>query len=276
MRRSKVLTKISSDVPAFGTALHLNSPDVYEMTALMGFDAIWLDMEHHATGLESMVHLIRAARAGDADVVVRPAKGEFMRMGRMLEAGANGIMYPRCSSAEEAREVVKWAKFAPVGRRGCDASGPDVPYLLTPLNQYLAEANRETFVIIQIEDPEALDHVDEIAAVPGVDMVMLGPGDFSILSGIPGEFDHPLVLAAQEKIIQATLKAGKPWAATCSTIQKAKEFADRGARLLFHGCDIVFIKQALDKMKSDLSLAFDQIAPPSPGNGAATHYQEAR
>ncbi|UUO07837.1 aldolase/citrate lyase family protein [Blastopirellula sp. J2-11] len=276
MRRSKVLAKIQNDAPAFGTALHLNSPDVYEMAGLMGFDAIWFDMEHHATSMESAANLIRAARAGGADVVARPAKGEFMRMARMLEAGANGIMYPRCCSAAEAAELVQWAKFAPLGKRGCDASGPDVPYLLTPLTDYLVQANQETFLIVQVEDPEALEHVDAIAAVPGVDMVMLGPGDFSIMSGIPGQFDHPLVREAQEKVVQACRKAGKPWAATCGSIAQAKEFADRGARLLFHGCDIVFIKQALDKIKADLAVAFDQPAISPTDNGSAKHYQEAR
>lgn len=276
MRRSKVLAKIQNDSPAFGIALHLNSPDVYEMTGLMGFDAIWLDLEHHATSMETTVQLIRAARAGGADVIARPAKGEFMRTARMLEAGASGIMYPRCTSAEEAAELVQWTKFAPLGKRGCDASGPDVPYLLTPLPEYLSKANQETFLIVQLEDPESLEHVDAIAAVPGVDMLMLGPGDFSILSGIPGQFDHPLVLAAQEKVIQACQKAGKPWAATCGSIAQAREFADRGARMLFHGCDIVFVKQALDKIKTDLATAFDQPAPASLDNGAGKHYQETR
>ncbi|PQO30153.1 HpcH/HpaI aldolase family protein [Blastopirellula marina] len=276
MRRSKVLAKLQEDAPAFGTALHLNSPDVYEMTALMGFDAIWIDMEHHATSMESAVNLFRAARAGGADIVARPAKGEYMRMARMLEAGANGIMYPRCCSAAEAAEVVQWMKFAPEGKRGCDASGPDVPYLLTPLTEYLQTANQETFLIIQLEDPESLAHAEEIAAVPGVDMLMLGPGDFSILAGVPGQFDHPLVLEAQETVIQACRNAGKPWAATCSSIAKAKEYADQGARLLFHGCDIVFVKQALDQIKAEIAETFDKPARLPLGNGSAKHYQEAR
>ncbi|MCC9605537.1 aldolase/citrate lyase family protein [Blastopirellula sp. JC732] len=276
MRRSKVLAKVRNDVPAFGTALHLNSPDVYEMAGLMGFDAIWLDMEHHATTVESAANLIRAARAGGADVVARPAKGEYMRLGRMLEAGASGIMYPRCCSAEEAAEVVQWMKFAPLGKRGCDASGPDVPYMLTPLTEYLTAANEETFLIIQLEDPESLQHVDAIAAVPGVDMLMLGPGDFSILSGIPGQFDHPLVLEAQEKVIQAALNAGKTWAATCGSVAQAKAFADRGARMLFHGCDIVCVKQGLEKIKNEMAQALNQPIPGILGNGAAKHYQETR
>ncbi|MEW4563222.1 aldolase/citrate lyase family protein [Bremerella sp. JC770] len=275
MSKSKVLANLRRHEPSLGVALHINSPDVFEMTSQLGFDAIWLDMEHHATGLESAVNLIRAARIGGADVVVRPGKGEFMRLGRMLEAGAKGIMYPRCSSAEEAREVVQWAKFAPVGKRGCDASGPDANFMLTPLDTYLEQANEETFLIIQIEDPQALDHVDEIAAVEGVDMLMLGPGDFSILSGFPGQFDHPRLLAAHEKVIAAAENMGKRWAATCGSIAQAKEYVQRGAGLVFHGCDLVFLKQCLTKTVLEWSTA-DGMPTAAPNAESLKNYQEAQ
>src|SRR5262245_10941379 len=160
------------------------------MAALMGFDGIWMDMEHHFYTLEKAADLMRAARIGaGADIVARPAKGEFMRMARMLEAGATGIMYPRCDGPDEAREVVRWAKFAPLGQRGFDGIGPDAPYCTMPFADYIAEANQQTFVLIQIEDPKAVEQAEAIASVAGVDMLMLGPADFSVLSGIPGRFD---------------------------------------------------------------------------------------
>src|SRR5262245_6407551 len=164
MKASRVLGKVRSGGPALGVALHLTDPAVFELAGLMGFDAIWMDMEHHYYSLEAAANMMRAARVGGADIVARPAKGEFMRMARMLEAGANGIMYPRCDSAEEAREVVRWAKFAPLGRRGFDGAGPDVPYLLTPMPQYVREANEQTFVLIQLEEPHAVERAEEIAA----------------------------------------------------------------------------------------------------------------
>lgn len=275
MRRSKVLEKIRQDTPAFGMSLHLSSPDLFELAGLMGFDSIWLDMEHHAVSMESAANLMRGARVGGADVVARPGKGEFMRMGRMLEIGASGIMYPRCETPEEAAEVVRWSKFAPLGERGCDASGADVPFLLKPLDQYLEDANRETFLIVQIEDAKALDRVEEIASVPGIDMLMLGPGDFSILSGIPGQFDHPLVQGAQHRVIEAAKSAGIHWAATCGSAAQAKKYAERGAGLIFYGCDLVMVKQGFDRIKSEL----DEIATFSTSalesNGKSKHYQES-
>lgn len=264
MRTSRVLSKLRSGETSLGVTLHLTDPTVFELAGLMGFDAIWMDMEHHGYSLETAANLIRGARVGGTDVITRPGKGEFMRMSRMLELGAAGIMYPRCDSAAEAREVVRWAKFAPLGQRGFDGAGADAPFLLTPMARYLREANEQTFIIIQIEDQSALDQAEEIAAVPGVDMLMLGPADFSILSGVPGEFTHPKVLGAYEKVAQAAKKAGKSWAAIAGTVETGRTMIDMGARLLFHSADIVLIKNGFERVQADfgakLGLRFSRPA----------------
>src|SRR5687767_472381 len=181
MRRSQIKSKLRRNEPALVTCLHLTDASLHEMTSLMGFDGVWLDMEHHGYSVEKATELMRALRVGTADALVRPAKGEFMRMGRMLEAGAGAILYPRCDGPEEAAEVVKWAKFAPLGKRGFDGGNPDMPYCTMPMDQYVRMANEETLIVLQIEEQSALDRVDEIAAVPGVDAIFLGPGDFSVI-----------------------------------------------------------------------------------------------
>ena len=264
MGNSSVLAKVRHDEAALGICLHLTDASLFEMASLMGFDAIWMDMEHHFYSLEVAANSMRAARVGGADIVARPAKGEFMRMARMLEAGATGIMYPRCDSADEAREVVKWAKFAPLGKRGFDGAGPDVPYLMTPMGRYIREANEQTFVLIQVEEPHAVDRAEEILAVPGVDMIMLGPADFSVLTGIPGEFQHPTVTAAVEKIARAAKNTGKHWASTCGGVEVARKMIALGARLVFHGCDIVFVKNGLDQLQAtfgqELGIRFGRSA----------------
>jgi len=263
MRASRVLGKVRSGEPALGIALHLTDPSVYEMAGLMGFDAIWMDMEHHFYGLETAANLMRASRVGDVDIVCRPGKGEFMRMARMLEAGATGIMYPRCDSADEAREVVKWAKYAPVGKRGFDGSNPDVPYMLTPMAQYVREANEQTFVLIQLEEPHAVAQAEAIAAVPGVDMLMLGPADFSVLTGIPGQFGHASIGDAIGRVAAAARSQGKHWAATCGTPEQAKRYIDLGASLVFHGCDIVFVKNGLEQVRAAMREVGLKLEPPA-------------
>lgn len=249
MRPSRVLAKLKRNEPVLVTCLHLIDPSLFELTSLMGFDCIWLDMEHHGYSLETAAHLMRAARVGVSDLLVRPAKGEFMRMGRMLEAGATGIMYPRCSDAAEAAEVVRWAKFAPIGQRGFDGAGADAPYCMTPMPEYIRQANEQTFVVIQLEDPKAVDAAYEIASVPGVDALMFGPGDFSVLAGIPGQFDHPLVADAVRHVAEAARKAGKHWGTPTFNVDHARKLADLGATIFYHMADIVLVRNGLDQIQ---------------------------
>src|SRR5262245_60058391 len=115
MRPSRIKAKLKRHESVLLTTLHLTDPLLYEMTSLLGFDGICMALEHHAYGVETANALMRAARVGTSDILARPAKGEFMRLGRLLEAGAQGILYPRCDDAAEAREVVRWSKFGPLG-----------------------------------------------------------------------------------------------------------------------------------------------------------------
>jgi 4-hydroxy-2-oxoheptanedioate aldolase len=259
MRKSIVKQKLAQDQPVLITQLHLTDPSLFEMASLMGFDCLWIDLEHHAHSVETASALMRGARVGHSDVIARPAKGEFMRMGRLLEAGATGILYPRCSDAKEAAEVVRWCKFAPQGERGYDGSSPDNPFRFMEPAEYVAAANRETFIIVQLEEPAAITRAEEIVAVEGIDGLMLGPADFSVLSGIPGQVDHDLVRAATETIATAAKAAGKHWGRTSASFADTKKFIDMGARLIFQGSDIMSMKKALLELKTgaiDLGFTF--------------------
>ncbi len=231
----------------------------------MGFDGIWLDLEHHSHSVETAAQLMRAARVGVADVVVRPAKGEFMRMGRLLEAGAQAIMYPRCDGPEEAAEVVRWAKFAPAGQRGLDGGNADALYTTAPLADYLAHANRETFIIIQLEHERAISQAEAIAATPGVDAIMFGPGDYSLLEGFPGQFNDPRFESAWRKIAAAAKNTGKHWALPVGTPEQANRALEAGARLIFCGADVVFVKSGWELLQQQFaSLGFTFNARFSP------------
>ncbi len=260
MRFSRIKAKFRKNQPALITTLHYIDPTLYEMTSLMGFDGIWMDLEHHHYSVETAANLMRAARVGASDIVARPAKGEFMRMDRLLEAGATGIMYPRCESADEARELVKWAKFAPMGERGVDAANADAPYCFAPLKPYLAKANEETLVIAQIESPRAVEAVEEIAKVPGIDVLMMGPADLSVLSGIPGEFDHPIIMNARERIARAAKNAGIHWGTVSANPTHTAKLLEMGALFICHNADIVIMKQGLEAIQKNyapLGFTFD-------------------
>lgn len=251
MRPSVVKAKLKKNEPALVTCLHLTDPSLHELVGLMGFDGIWMDMEHHAYSVEKATELMRASRVGRTDCMARPAKGEFMRMGRMLEAGAHGILYPRCSDAAEAREVVRWSKFHPLGERGFDGGNPDMPYCTMDTAEYIRFANDNTWIAIQMEEQKAVDDAERIGAVEGVDILFLGPADFTVLSGIPGDFNHPKVQKAIEKIAQAAKNTGKHWGMPAGTTARAKQLMDLGARFLCHGADIIHVKLALEAIQSN-------------------------
>lgn len=264
MHVSKVLEKIRRGETAFGTSLRLLEPVVFEMAARIDFDAFWIDLEHHATTIVQARELIRATRAGGSvDVVARPGKGEFMQIGRLLEAGAHGIMYPRCESVAEAAEVVNWTKFAPIGRRGYDGAGADGDYMALSMTDYLSRANANTFLVLQIEDHAALSCCEEMLALDGVDMLMLGPGDFSILSGNPGEFFHPQLRDAQQRIAQAAKRVGKHWASVAYSPDHVKSLTNDGAGLIFHGADIVMLRRELVRLHEVFSAASSIRMSPS-------------
>jgi 4-hydroxy-2-oxoheptanedioate aldolase len=260
MRFSRVKAKLAKGEPALVVTCHFADASVYEMASLMGFDGIWMDLEHHATSTETAAGLMRAARVGASDVIVRPAKGELMRMGRLLEAGAQGIMYPRCETAEEAADVVRWAKFAPQGQRGIDGANADAPYCFAPMSQYIKLANEHTLLVVQVESPQALDRADQIARVPGVDVLMLGPADLSVLAGIPFEFEHPIILEAYQRVAAAARKAGKWWGTVSASPEHSRMLLDMGALFICHGADILILKQGLQDIQeryAALGFAFD-------------------
>ncbi|QDT97515.1 HpcH/HpaI aldolase family protein [Gimesia aquarii] len=260
MRLSRVKAKLNRGEPVLITCCHFTDPSVYELVSLMGFDGIWLDVEHHSTSGETAASLMRAARVGTSDIIARPAKGEFMRMGRLLEAGAQGIMYPRCESAEEALELVRWAKFAPEGERGVDGANGDNPYCCMPMPEYLKTANDHTLLIAQLESPNALEQAEAIANVPGIDVLMLGPGDLSVIAGIPYQFDHPLITDAYRRVSEAAKNTGKWWGTVSSTPKHTQMLFDMGAKFICHGCDLIMVKQGMERIQeryASLGFTFD-------------------
>ncbi len=251
MRKSKCLAKWRAGQPVLGLTLHYNDASIFEMVSMLHFDVIWMDLEHQTRSVETATEMIRAARSGDADILARPAKGEFVRMARLLEAGANGIMYPRCDSVEEAMEVVVQAKFPPVGKRGLDGAGPDSGYMATPLGKYIQHANEETFLVIQIESREALAVADQIATVEGVDLLFFGPGDYSLQQGFPGKFDDPRYLEAVKAVANAAVAAGKWWGTPAFSIEHAEQLLGLGANFVTYGSDLTLLRKVLIDLQKD-------------------------
>jgi len=261
MRDSKILAKLRSGKTAltFGVSCGFNTKAV-EFAGRHGFDGVWLDMEHRNFSDSEMDLLILASRTADVDALVRIRKGSYTNFFRPMEAGAAAIMVPHIKTRAEAELAVYNTRYPPVGRRGFDNAGADGDFCFAPPLDYLQHANRETLLIAQIEDPEAIEHLDEIIGVDGMDMLFVGPADLSIAMGVPFEFDHPKVLDVYERVADAADRAGKWWGTVAISPEKVKGHCGRGARLFNVGSDQVALYLGMqDKMAQYRDLLGDAL-----------------
>ena len=234
----KELLAADKFVRLFGIG-QLCSPKLIEIVGEHGeFDGLWLDAEHAGLSMKDVELATMAARAYGLDHFVRMPATDYASIMRVLEAGAGGVMVSMVKSPEEAEQAVRWAKFWPRGERGLNGGNRDGRFGLTPLPDYVKQANDRVFVGVQIETAAAIASVAEIAAVPDVDLLFVGPADISQVLGVPGDFENPKCLDTIESIARACADANKPW----GIVPRGPEYADRmkalGCQMFVLGFDI--------------------------------------
>lgn len=235
----------------------LCSPKFLELLGLYGgYDAVWLDQEHGSLSLQQVEEATRAARACGLDTFVRLAPTDYATVMRPLEAGAGGIMAAQVRNAHQAEQIIQWSKFHPRGLRGINNTGVDGRYGLAPLGEYLEEANANTFVAIQIEHMEAVEDVEQIAAVPDVDVLFVGPADLSQSMGLPGQWDHPRHWQALERVAQAAKKHRIPWAILPPNPGYAQRCVELGCRMLSLGIDVWAVQRGLAAFRNEYARFF--------------------
>ena len=267
MRPSRVLRQLRAGQVATCTKLNLAEPRAVEIAAQSGFDCIWLCNEHVPTDWAMLENMIRAAKIYDVDTLVRVSKGSYSDTVRPLEADAAGIMVPHLMSAKEAKEIARTTRFHPIGRRPVDGGNADGGYCRVDFKEYIESANRERFVIVQIEDPEPLEELDAIASVEGIDMLLFGPGDFTHGIGHPAEFDHPLVAETRARIPQVCAAHGK-YAGTVCGAANAASLIEMGYRFLSIGADVVALSTYFDQAFQDLQTAAGSVVGTEGGSGS--------
>ncbi len=253
-RPSRVLRKLRAGEVASCTAVGTSCPRVVEIAAGSGIDCVWLCMEHRASDLCVIERQIYAAKTRDVDVVVRVPKGSYSDYIRPLELDAAGIMVPHLMSAAEARELVHWTRFHPLGRRPLDGGNQDGFYAQIRTAEYISQANRERFIIVQIEDPEPLDELDEICQVEGIDIILFGPGDFSHSIGVSGQKDHPRVVEVRKLIAATANKYGKV-AGTVGSPDTLQGLIDMGYRFINLGADVLTLGEYYNRMAAAFGLS---------------------
>ena len=227
--------------------------EIARIAKTAGFDSLYVDMEHASFSLDTTGQICMAAlEAGVTPLVRVPGLAE---VSRVLDGGALGIIAPHVRTAAEAREYVRAAKFPPLGDRSAAGPLPHLQYRSFPAAEADAALNEATLLMVQFESEDAVANADEIAAVGGVDMVMIGSNDLLADLGLAGQFDHPRLREAYAKTIAACRKHGKHVGVggLSSRPELAAEFVRMGARYVSTGTDLGFLLAACTAKAKEVS-----------------------
>jgi len=235
------------EVVASMTIRLVRGVEIARLARTAGFDMIYIDLEHSTMTLDATGQICQAALSAGIVPMVRIPANTSDYIQRVLDGGALGIIAPGVRSADEARAVVRAAKYPPLGERGAGGALPHLEYRAFPTAEANAAINDATMVIVQFESAEAVEKAEEIAAVDGVDMVLVGVNDLLADMGLAGQLDHPKVRDAYARTIAACRRHGKHvGVGGLSTRPKlAAEFIAMGARLLSTGTDLQFLLGAM-------------------------------
>lgn len=245
MIENKVKHLLKNGGTAIGTMItDTRTPAIAQVLASAGFDFFILDTEHGAYSMETVADLMLMARLAGIAPFVRVPDDDYPWIARTLDAGALGLMIPRVRTREQVERVVQYAKYPPLGERGMAAGRGNTQYRRMALADYAPKANEAILLILQIETKEAIEHIDALLSVPGVDAALMGPNDLSMALGVPGDGEHPDLTQAIQKVVDSAKKHSIPSGTHVRDMQNLKGWREKGMRLLMYNSDFGFIAQA--------------------------------
>jgi 2-keto-3-deoxy-L-rhamnonate aldolase RhmA len=235
----------------------MRSVDVALIAKACGFDALFVDLEHGPTSLESASLVCLAAKLAGVTPIARIASHLGHDMARVLDSGAQGLMVPHIDTAEEARAIVDYCRFPPKGHRSASGAGPMLAYAGLPQAEVSRILNDELLLFAMVETPKGLENVGAIAAVDGIDGIHVGSLDLSTEMGLPGDYRHPRMRAAFEKIAAACKANGKAMGVggARGDRQLQDELIGLGARYLTTGSDVSYLMAAARAEVAELRAA---------------------
>jgi len=254
-KENRILTALAKGELPLGMQIYTGNPSLIEILAYTGFDFYMLDMEHSRVDVETMEHCIRAADAAGITTVVRVAENNQSLIEQSIEAGAQGVIVPHVKNREEAKRAVDSVRYPPEGKAGICPAIRAANFDIPRWDDYLAYASKNTMVIPILEDPEAIDKLDEIFAElkPGVDAVWFGRGDLAQSITKPGQkvnWDDPYIIEAFDKVLAVSKKTGIPTIAIpwpVLTAEACKEALAKGAKIILYSIDqALFYNLCLD------------------------------
>ncbi len=248
MLNNRTLDKIRADQPAFGLSVGMSDPIVAELFARSGIDWIWIDDQHGTGDRSSILRTIQVTTPYGVAPIVRVASNDFFRIGRALDAGALGVIVPMVNSPAEAEQAVFAAKYPPRGGRS--RGGARLAMLG---DDYFDSANDALLVSVQIETPVAVERAGEIAAVDGIDCLMLGPADLALGLDVPqGSPEHE---AAMIEVLEKSTAAGKVAGMPCGTVEDGLRWAERGFKLIHCGSEFGMLRAGIKHVQDALGIA---------------------
>jgi 2-keto-3-deoxy-L-rhamnonate aldolase RhmA len=218
------------------------------------YRGLWIDQEHASADTQQLMSLCVAARANQLPNFVRMPPTGYHQVTQCLEAGAGGVMAAQIHSADHAEEFASWCRFDPTGVRGLNPSGRDADYYGIPPAEFIEQANEQVFVGIQIETLGALDEVKQIAALPAVNMLFVGPSDLSLSLGVVGQYHHEKLWAGIEAVSEACRLYGKVWGCVAPDAEFAKKAIDLGCRLPTFGNEIHALRRGIHNLQESFKI----------------------
>lgn len=246
MRENTVKHLLVAGGVALGTMVfEFSTTGIARIAAAAGAEFVIFDLEHTGWSIETARLLLATARAAEIVPLVRAPAAQYHLLARPLDVGALGLMVPMVESADQARTIVAAAKYPPEGRRGAAFGLAHDDYTAGDASAKMASANQETLLIAQIETAAGVDAAEEIAAVPGIDVLWVGHNDLTNALGIPGQFEHPRYRSAVKRVLAACAEHGKAPGILAGTVAQARDSLGQGFRCLAYGGDLWLYRQAL-------------------------------
>jgi 2-keto-3-deoxy-L-rhamnonate aldolase RhmA len=216
--------------------------DIAKIGRTCGYDWLFIDMEHGTFDLDTAAQIcVAALDAGIAPIVRVPGK-EHHHAARILDGGAQGVVVPHVDTPEEAARVVAHCKYPPVGHRSVAGPAPQLSYRTLPIGEATRLQNGENLVVVMLESPTAIANADTIAAVPGVDVLLIGTSDLCAEMGMHGQFASPQVVQAYETVIAACRRHGKhPGMGGVYDPALMQQYVGLGMRFILSGSDLSFL-----------------------------------
>ena len=254
MRVNRVKQALRAGECVVGTMIsEARNPEVVYALAAAGMDFLMVDTEHGSSNPETVQDLVRSARSAGLVPLARVTENQYPYIARILDMGAMGIMVPRVHTPEQARLVVASAKYPPQGTRGFGARGVITDYETASVAEIVNWANEQTLVIVQIESGEAVDGIEDITRIEGIDVALIGPNDLSISLGIPGDFGHPRFIAAVEHTFEICLKHRVSPAIHTGDLEVLKRYRDMGMCFLMYASETRMLLHAATQVVRQLT-----------------------